>query len=597
MRPSDQRGGFSVDHRPFDGDPVASDQRPRPDTLRGRPNSAGRRNDGDHSEEHWHIACTVVASSMNTTTACTVPAAVRIAALLGCAALAACRDDAASGSADGQGSDDAGTSGEALDPSSCASAPQEPVRRLSAFEYIRALRDLLAVDIDEVGLPPSSVTTIFATEDAALGSSALLVDGQFDATSVAAEAVLARFTAGEGAAFMGCEPDDPTCFDGWLDDFGARAHRRPLADDEHARLRSLYDEIAAPEGPSVAVAATVQALLLSPRFGFHTEERTPDGALDGYSIAARLSFLLWSSIPDDELFAAAADGSLADPAERATQAERMLADPRARQSVVRAYRELLDLDEVAGKSPTDDRWSDALRTQIDTESDRFIEATLFDGDGTLSALLTSPWVDAGPELAALYGIDPGADELPAERAGLLTRAGFLVVQSSGTSPSPVLRGLAVLGRFQCTEIAPPPATVPDIAPAGDSVTNRDRYEVHTLDPSCSGCHSLIDPIGFTFENFDALGAYRTTDNGQPVDASGSVFGSDVVGAAELSAVLAASDEVSTCAVTQWLRFTLGHELDDVEACVRDELAARFIASGGDVRLLLVDLASSELFVQ
>jgi len=517
------------------------------------------------------------------------------------AVLVGCRDHvAAAGTTDDGDSSSAGSSVETSstggEPSSCAIESREPVRRLSAFEYTRALQDLVGVEIDEALLPASSSTTVFATDDAALGSSALLVDGQFDATVIAGQAVLARMEA-DGASFMGCVPSDPACIDTWLSAFGKRAHRRPLADDERDRLRALFDEVTAADGRNVAVAATVQALLLSPRFGFHVEELDEDGRPDDYAIASRLSFLLWSSAPDEALLDAARRGVLRDRAERTAQAERMLMDPRAAATMVRMVRELLDLEALASVDPIDPRWSASLRAEMDAEIDRFIETTVFAQDGTLAALLTSRWVDAGPQLAALYGIAAGTDELPVERAGLVTRAGFLAGMTSGASPSPVRRGLVVLDRLACTAIAPPPPDVPEI-PAGDAgLTNRDRYEQHTADPSCAGCHLQIDPIGFALEHFDAIGAYRSVDNGQPIDASGAVLGVAIDGAFELSTALADSDVVATCAVTQWLRFGLGHALRDGEACARDELAADFIAAGGDLPTLLVDIAASPLMVE
>lgn len=531
-----------------------------------------------------------------------MPTPIEICArwILPCLVLAGCRDPSAAaatsddgGTSSGGGSETSSTGGEV---SACVIESREPVRRLSAFEYTRALWDLVGVEIDEAGLPASSATTVFASDDAALGSSALLVDGQFDATVVAADAVLALMEA-DGAAFMGCVPSDPACVDTWLAAFGKRAHRRPLADDERDRLRALFDEVVASDGMNVAVAATVQALLLSPRFGFHVEEHDADGTPDEYAIASRLSFLLWASLPDDALLDAADRGVLREPSERAAQAERLLADPRAAATVVRMVRELLDLDALATVDPIDPRWTEPLRGEMDAEIDRFIEATIFANDGTLAALLTSRWVDAGPELAALYGIAAGTDLLPAERAGIVTRAGFLAGLTSGASPSPVRRGLVVLDRLACTAIAPPPPAVPEIPAADDGLTNRDRYEQHTADPSCAGCHQQIDPIGFALENFDAIGAYRSVDNGQPIDASGSVLGVEVDGAAELAAALADSDVVATCAVTQWLRFGLGHALREGEACARDELAADFIAAGGHLPTLLVDVAASPLFIQ
>jgi hypothetical protein len=208
-------------------------------------------------------------------------------------ACAGCRGGVATAEHDGATSDDPSTStsadtGDGPAAPACDVEPRDPVRRLSAFEYARALDDLLGVTSDEARLPASSTSPIFTTEDAALGSSPVLVDGQFDATTLAGEAVLARLDADGVQAFLGCSPSDGTCVDTWLGELGRRAHRRPLDEDARARLHGLFDEIAAVDGIDVAIAGTVQAMLLSPRFGFHVEEAAPDGGPDDWAIASRL---------------------------------------------------------------------------------------------------------------------------------------------------------------------------------------------------------------------------------------------------------------------------------------------------------------------
>lgn len=485
-------------------------------------------------------------------------------------------------------------------PTACQDSTQEPVRRLSAFEYARALDALVGVQVNEGTLPPTSIDTIFATEEKALGSSSLLVDGQFAAAEAAAHKVLATLESGEAMAFIGCDTSLPNCVDEFIARFGKKAFRRPVSADEQTRLRALYDQVVPDEGVHVALATIVQAIVLSPRFGFHVEERTSTGALDGWSIAARLSFFLWASAPDDQLMALAETGELADPAVREAQARRMLTDQRARQAVVRFYRELLDLDQLDAFEPLAEaypNWTDTLRDEIFAETDRFVEATVFEHGGSFETLLTSRWVEAGPELSGVYGIEFGGNELPPERAGLLTRAGFLATKSHKTQPSPVYRGLSILDRFLCREIAPPPPDIPEVTPDQVTQTNRERYAAHSNDPACAGCHSQIDPLGFALEAFDAIGASRTHDNGMPVDATGEVFGTAIDGGAELSIVLANSAEVEVCAATQWVRFMRGHPLQNHESCARDLMVIESAAAGGTVQDLLITIVRSKLFIQ
>lgn len=513
-----------------------------------------------------------------------------------------CRGGAATAEHDGATSNDPSTTTTAAvdtddDPGapSCAVEPRDPVRRLSAFEYARALDDLLGVTVDETRLPASSTSPIFATEDAALGSSPVLVDGQFDATVLAADVVLARLDTEGAQAFLGCDPGDATCIDTWLGELGRRAHRRPLDDDARARLHGLFDEIAAVDGIDVAIAGTVQAMLLSPRFGFHVEEAAPDGGPDDWAIASRLSFLLWGSIPDDDLLDAAERGELHDPEARREHARRLLADPRAALRVVRTWRELLDIDALASAAPIDPRFTPTLRDEMFAEFDAFIATTALAHGGTITDLLTSRWVDAGPELAALYGSN--GDALPPERVGVLGRAAFLGATARGDAPSPILRGLAVLDRLACTAIAPPPPSVPAIPDLDAGGTNRQRFEQHTADPACAGCHQQFDPIGFALEHFDAIGAHRNVDAGLPIDARGSVLGLEVDGAVELATTLAEHDVVWACAVTQQLRAAIGHAPRTGEACARDALAESFRAGDGDLQALLVEIAASEVMIR
>jgi hypothetical protein len=483
---------------------------------------------------------------------------------------------------------------------SCDAASQEPVRRLSAFEYTRALNDLIGFSPEETTLPATSVGTVFAREEAALGSSALLVSGQFAASEAAASAVRAKLESNGSEEFIGCDISNATCIDTFIDVFGKKTFRRPVEDGEHQRLRALYDEVVLSEGVNPAIAALVQAMILSPRFGFHVEDQSENGEIDSWSIASRMSFFLWSSAPDEELFAAAGSNTLFDPKVREEQALRMLKEPKARESVVRFYRELLDLDILDALAPLPasyPEWTETLRTEISAETDRFVEATVFEQDGSPKDLLTSRWVEAGPELSTLYGIAGGHNELPAERAGLLTRAGFLASKSHAVQPSPVFRGLTVLDRFICRDIAPPPPDIPDVATDVETVTNRERYAAHTADPACAGCHGQIDPIGFSLENFDAIGGFRTHDNGQAVDATATVFEQSINGGAELSTVLANSDEVAQCGLTQWIRFARGHSLNTEERCARSIIMTHFSEGNGTVKDLLIAIVGSELFIQ
>jgi hypothetical protein len=239
------------------------------------------------------------------------------------------------------------------------------------------------------------------------------------------------------------------------------------------------------------------------------------------------------------------------------------------------------------------------------ETRRFAIDAVLD-DGRLTTLLRSrrSFVDA--PLAEIYGIDAPASafgevELGPERLGILTHASVLAVHAHSDQTSPVRRGAFVRARVLCQDVPPPPDDRPlMVPPAGSATTARERLALHRTDPVCASCHTLMDPIGLGFENYDAIGAYRTEEGGVPIDVSGEVTASadadgEFIGAVELAERLSSSRAVSDCYATQWYRFAMGRRDVASERCVLDDVADRF-AETGDIRELLVDIATSHSFL-
>jgi hypothetical protein len=398
---------------------------------------------------------------------------------------------------------------------------------------------------------------------------------------------------------------------------GPRALRRPLEPGEAERYGALFEEMRNEHGFAVAVQLVLQAFLQSPSFLYRLELGA-DGAvgptvpLGSFEMASRLSYLLWSSMPDEALFAAAAAGRLSTPDELEAQARRMLADERAKDAILSFHRQWLDFDKILTvhkDTETHPSWSEALRASMRQEADAFIEEVFFGGDATLRSLLTARTTRVDASLAALYGIAaPAADwslvELPgAQRAGVLTQAAFLAGRSHAVNPSPVLRGVFVLERLMCEAIPPPSSEINTTPPeAGDEpgpTTNRQRYAQHTFDPVCQGCHAGIDGIGMGLESYDAIGAFRTLDQGLPVDDSGSLeatsVGGTFAGGPGLAALLADSEIVQACAARHWLAYAHGRSEDPADEPQLEEVNAAFGAAGGDVRELLVAIVRSPAF--
>lgn len=502
-----------------------------------------------------------------------------------------------------------------------------PMRRLSNVEYVRTLGDLFpGIDVALPDLPADTTASGFENDARALGPSDVRVSRWEEIAFRHGTAVTA--TPGALAAFLPCAAaatDDATeraCGESLVRDFGARAWRRPLTSDEAARLDTFFETQRLAIDFEAAVQLTVTAILQAPAFLYRLEVGGGEGAasvaLAPYEMASRLSYFLWESMPDAVLFDAAARGELATAEQIEAQARRMVADPRARGAVVDFHRQWLEMDRILADEhlgrvpdlyPT---WNEALRDAVREEEDRFVEAAIFgEGGGTLSSLFLSRRTAVNASLAELYGVPGPADdatwaevELPeGERAGLLTRVGFLASHAHSGNASPPLRGVFVMERLLCEPRPSPPAsadtTPPVPMPGAGPRTNRQLFEERTAPPLCQGCHVRIDGFGYGFEHYDAIGAYRDLDNTLPVDASGNLSGTDVdgpyVGAIELSEALAESRTVEDCATRQWMRYALGRSIEREDECFLDRMQETFSSSGGDVRALMVAIVTSPEF--
>jgi hypothetical protein len=328
-------------------------------------------------------------------------------------------------------------------------------------------------------------------------------------------------------------------------------------------------------------------------------------------MASRLSYFLWGSMPDEALFAAADADTLSTKEGIKAQAQRMLDDPKARIAVGQFHSQWLGYERIQGatKDPAlFPEWSSAVGALMEEETHQFIEHAIFDDGGTLKTLLTAPYTYMNSDLASFYGVaSPAAsgsdfvrvDLDPKQHAGLLTMGSLMAWYAHTNQTSPVHRGKLVREQFLCTPLKPPPKNF--MAPAVDpNATTRVRFAQHSTDPACAGCHRLMDPIGFGFENIDAVGRFRSTENGHPVDASGNLTDSDVdgkfVGAIELADKLASSHEVEQCYATQWFRWTQGRGDTVEDTCSTNQIDKAFAASGGDVKALILALTQTDAFL-
>ncbi len=364
--------------------------------------------------------------------------------------------------------------------------------------------------------------------------------------------------------------------DAFLADFLQRAFRRPPVAAELATFTTLYDA-----GPSLyegldaftaGARAVVEATLQSPQVLYRLELIDTQGtetALDGYTLAQRLSYALWNTTPDDALLAAAADGRLLDAATLEVEVDRLLNDPRAREQLTSFHRNLFNVSRVSGIQPSTALFptvTNRLGASAQREHDLFV-GMLWDEDRSYAELLTSTETFVDAELARIYGLGGSFNdefvrvELGSEeRAGLFTQVSFLAGHATSTDPDPIHRGVFMAERIACHHLGAPPDDITPL-PAPMGRTNREVVETHTEDETtvCASCHKfLINPFGFSFENFDAVGAWRDEDRGQTVNAASSpLLGGEAVptnNALDLARTMAAREEIHACYVEHLVQF-------------------------------------------
>lgn len=424
----------------------------------------------------------------------------------------------------------------------------------------------------------------------------------------------------------------------FINQFGLLAYRRPVAPAELSDLLSIVFQPAIASGVtySTAIGYVAQAMLNSPNFLYHWEigptEPTLDPAtglvpLTPWQVASRLSMTLWNDMPDATLLQAAQSNALSTPAQVSAQAARMYGDARASQALYDLHFQwLLEvagnvtvLNQILHSSPL---WTTAAANALQGEFTTFLSALYSPatGDGTFKTLLTAPYAYINSALAPIYGVNsPGGTGFiqvqldPTQRAGILTQAAFLSTQADTTEDNPVRRGLAVFENLLCGTVLPPPNFVPPVGTQATGETTRALFAAHATTQPCVGCHMYFDPPGFAFENYDATGAYRTTDNGAAVDSTGSFTtpggckagdGNSPCGttitfknAVDLVTQVSALPEAQWCAERQWYRYASGRlettaELGSLQIAFRAGTAT----PGFSLRDSLTSLVTSEAFL-
>jgi len=396
--------------------------------------------------------------------------------------------------------------------------------------------------------------------------------------------------------------------------FAERAYRRPVTGDELNGLMKLFS-LASSDGESFesSVQVALQAVLVSPHFLFRGETQpNPDNPaevrpIDEFALASRLSYFLWSSMPDDELFAQARKKTLRRNLD--AQVRRMLKDSKSRALVdnfAGQWLQLRNLKLVAPDRKTFPEFDDSLRDAMQRETELFFENVIRE-DRSVLDFLAADYSFLNERLARFYGLNEvkggefqRVSLKGSQRGGLLTQASVLTLTSNPTRTSPVKRGKWVLDNLLGTPPPPPPPDVPELTEGKEALAGplRQRMEQHRDNPLCSSCHARMDPIGFGLENFDGIGAWRDSDAGFPIDSTGTlVTGESFKGATDLKAVLMKDkrDEFVHCLTEKMLTYALGRGLEYYDKCAIDRITARLAREQHRFSALILEVVRSTPF--
>ena len=513
------------------------------------------------------------------------------------------------------------TSREASSPGlvAAASAPGRIVgmRRLTEAEYRNAIADIFGAEIkvggrfDPIVRPDHELVATGAADST-------VSPAGFEQFDVMARTIAAQvLDEPHRATFLPCKPADatqadPACASRFFSQLGAYVFRRPLTAAEVQFYAGLASRGAAPtkdfyKGLELGLAS----MLVAPEFLYRMDVAAPDGRqLDGYSKASRLSFLIWDSVPDQALLTAAAHGDLDTPKGLQAQIERLLASPRSEQGARAFFTDFLQLDRVADLSKDTvvyKRFTSAVGQDLKEQMLLTVVDLLVKQDRPYPELFTTRKTFLNRRLGLLYSAPvASADgwepyEIPAqdERAGILGQGAFLALFSHEGRSSPTLRGRAIREVLLCQPVPNPPANV-DFSGFNDTSnavlkTARQRLTRHVSDPVCASCHKITDPLGLPLERFDGVGAFRDTENGAPIDASGSFEGKAFDGANALGYLMSQSSGPTDCLTQRAAEYATGQVTDALPKGWVDALIKSFQAGGYKYPALIEKIAVSPEF--
>jgi hypothetical protein len=493
------------------------------------------------------------------------------------------------------------------------------VHRLNRVEYNNTVRDLLGTarapaddfPIDDRGSGFDNIADV-------LTLSPLHLDNYYTAAVGLVDEALT--SAAQRSKLVTCDlaAQGATCARKVLEAFVPLAWRRPVSSAEIDALMGAVNLAGTQADPvEQGLKIALRAVLISPHFIFRVEtDPSPTTAtphpLEQYEIASRLSYFLWSSMPDADLFAAAKAATLGQTSSLQAQVTRMLASPKAAAISDNFAGQWLYTRQIADATPDPKlfpAFDDSLRAAMKLEMEAMFREVVVNGMAT-DKLLTADFTFANDRLAKHYGLPAVGSATPVKvslagtaRGGILSQGGFLIVTSHQNRTSPTLRGKWIMNQLLCLTVpAPPPEVDTSIDPTKVMGTLRQQLEAHRTNPTCSACHKMMDPIGLGLENYDAIGAHRTTDNGLPIDSSGELpDGRRFSGGPDLANLVAADANFGRCLVEQLYTYALGRAPDTATAGHMDPavlygITQSFRANGYGFKDLVTQIATSPTFL-
>jgi hypothetical protein len=505
----------------------------------------------------------------------------------------------------------------------CTTGKKDPgrvtIHRLNRAEYNNTIRDLVGVDfkpandfpVDDAGYGFDNIGDVLSMPpilmEKYLNAAEQVVEQAFQSPEIKKKLLNPspnpKFDKEKGARVI-------------LRAFADRAYRRPATDAELKRLMRLVDSTQKNgESNEQAIELAMQAILVSPHFLFRieigqdNEKPTESYGLNDWELATRLSYFLWSTMPDDELYALCREGKLRRDDNLEKQVRRMLKDPKASALVDNFFDQWLQIRGLKTFTPDPKQFpsfTEPLRAAMQKETELFCQHIVAEDRSVLEFLDTN-YTFVNETLAKHYGIDGvNGDNFrkvtfeDERRGGVLTQASILTITSNPTRTSPVKRGKWILENILGTPPPPPPANVPELKDGNDAAlsgTLRQRMEQHRADPNCATCHQRMDPLGFGFENFDAIGAWRAKEGKSDIDASG-VLPGDVKfnGPGELRVILKRRvGAFGRCLTEKMLTYALGRGMERTDKCTIDEIARNVAKDNYKFSSLVLEIVKSDAF--